>query len=130
LASFPRAFKPARTHDPGEVALDQGDGGAFDSDFGAGTHGDADIGRRQRRRVVDAVAGHRDNPAGLAQPGHDGALLIGQHLGFGVSNPELLRHGLRRGSVVTGHHDHLHALSRQCLQRLRRRGLHGIGDGK
>jgi hypothetical protein len=30
---------------------------------GAGAHGDADIGLGQRRRVVDAVAGHRDDAA-------------------------------------------------------------------
>ena len=39
----------ARADDAGEVALQQGDAGAFDGDVGAGAHGDADIGGRKRR---------------------------------------------------------------------------------
>ena len=41
----------------------QRDAGAFHRDVGAGAHGDADVGCGQRRRVVDAVAGHRDDAA-------------------------------------------------------------------
>ena len=44
-----------------EVALDQRHRGALDRDVGAGAHRDADLRLRQRRRVVDAVAGHRDD---------------------------------------------------------------------
>ncbi len=58
-----RRRQPARAHDAGEVALEQRDAGALDGDVGAGAHGDADIGRGQRRRVVDAVARHRDDAA-------------------------------------------------------------------
>jgi hypothetical protein len=45
--------------DAAQVALDQRDLGAVHGDVGAGAHGDADIGLGQRRRIVDAVAGHR-----------------------------------------------------------------------
>jgi hypothetical protein len=38
----------ARPHDAGEIALEQRDARAFDGDVGAGAHGDADIGGRQR----------------------------------------------------------------------------------
>ena len=48
---------------PVEVALEQRDAGALDGDVGAGAHGDADIGGGQRRRIVDAVAGHGDDAA-------------------------------------------------------------------
>ena len=37
--------------------------GALDRDVGARAHGDADVRGGQRRRVVDAVAGHRDDAA-------------------------------------------------------------------
>jgi hypothetical protein len=57
----------ARAHDAGQVALQQRDAGAFDGDIGAGAHGDADIGGGERRRVVDAVAGHGDDAALAAQ---------------------------------------------------------------
>src|SRR5450631_4377609 len=41
-------------HYSDEVALEQGDARALDRDVGAGAHGDADFGSRQRRRVVHA----------------------------------------------------------------------------
>ena len=49
--------------DPGQVALEQGDAGALDRHVGAGPHRDPDLGGRQGRGVVDAVAGHRHDPA-------------------------------------------------------------------
>ena len=44
---------------PAQVAFDQGDAGGFDRDVRAGPHCDAHVGFGQRRRVVDAVTGHR-----------------------------------------------------------------------
>ena len=61
-----RDSRRARTM-PRQVALEQGDAGALHRDVGAGAHGDADVGRGERRRVVDAVAGHRDHPARALQ---------------------------------------------------------------
>ena len=55
-----RAAQTARAHDAAQVALDQRDAGALHRHVGAGAHRDADVGLRQRRRVVDAVAGHGD----------------------------------------------------------------------
>ncbi len=57
------ARQPPRPHDAAQVALQQRDAGALDGDVGAGAHGDADVGGGQRRRVVDAVAGHGDDAA-------------------------------------------------------------------
>jgi hypothetical protein len=57
------AWTGAGRDDARQIALEQGDAGAFDRDVGAGAHGDADIGGGKRGRVVDAVAGHRDDPA-------------------------------------------------------------------
>ena len=55
-----RATAP-RAHDAAQVALHQRDARALHRDVGAGAHRDADVRLRQRRRVVDAVAGHRDD---------------------------------------------------------------------
>jgi hypothetical protein len=74
-------------HDAAEIALQQRDAGAFHRHIGAGAHGDADIGGGQRRGVVDAVAGHGDDPAGLLQLCDHGALLIRQHLGLDIAMP-------------------------------------------
>ena len=41
---------------PGQLARDQHHIRRPDGDIGAGADGDPDIGRRQRRRVIDAVA--------------------------------------------------------------------------
>ena len=42
----------------------------------AGLHGDADIGLRQRRRVVGAVAAHGDQPAALLLAADVGELVL------------------------------------------------------
>ena len=62
-----RAAEPAGADDAVQIALDQRDRGAFHRDVGAGAHRDADLRLRQRRRVVDAVAGHRDDAALVLQ---------------------------------------------------------------
>ena len=63
------------------VAAHQRDAGGLHRHVGAGRHGDADVGRGQRRRVVDAVADHRHHLAGGAQLLHHGRLVGRQHLG-------------------------------------------------
>ena len=62
-----RRRKAARPQDAGQVAFDERDAGALDRDVRAGAHGDADIGGGKRRRVVHAVAGHRDDAALVAR---------------------------------------------------------------
>ena len=53
--------------DAPEVAAEQRHARAFDRDIRARAHRDADVGGGERRRVVDAVAGHGDDAALLAQ---------------------------------------------------------------
>ena len=65
--------EPARADDAAQVALDQRDAGALDGDVGAGAHGDADVRPRERRRVVDAVAGHGDDAAACLELGDHAA---------------------------------------------------------
>ena len=56
------AREPARARDPAQVAAQERHARALDRDVGAGAHGDADARARERGRVVDAVARHRDAP--------------------------------------------------------------------
>ena len=103
--------------------------GAFDRDIGAGAHGDADFGRGQRRRVVDAVAGHGDDAALAAQPLHDRAFAA---RAAPRPRPRRCRAAAPppgRGAVVAGQHDDAHAVVAQRFQRLGRRRLDRIGDG-
>ena len=59
-----RLSRRARTM-PRKIAFDERHVRALHRDVGAGSHRDADVGLRERRRVVDAVAGHRDALAAL-----------------------------------------------------------------
>ena len=95
---------------PRQVALEQRDAGALDGDVGAGAHGDADIGGGQRRRIVDAVAGHRDDAARRRSRSTTVALLLRQHLGLDVVDAELARDRLGGRAVVAGQHDDADAL--------------------
>ena len=106
---------------------------------GGAVDGDADVGLLERRRVVDAVAGHADDVAGALQRAHDLELVLGKHLGVAVrgfdavavavapfmgenlarrddvgAEPELAGDFARDGGVVAGDHAHLqaHALDR------------------
>ena len=121
--------QPARAHDALQVALEQGDAGAFDGDVGAGAHGDADIGRGEGGRIVDAVTGHGDDAALALQPLDDRALLIGQHLGLDLGDAEAARDRLGRRAVVAGQHDDADAVGAQGFERRWRRRLDRIGDG-
>ena len=68
---------------------------------------------RQRRRVVDAVARHRDDaPCGL-QPLHLAAFCVGQHLGDHLVDGRASRATAARGGpAVAGDHDDAHAVAR------------------
>jgi len=77
--------------------------------------------RRPMPRVVDPVAGHRDDAACIPQFCDDGALLIRQHICFDVGDAELACYGARGRAVVARQHDHPDALGLQRPQRLRRR---------
>jgi hypothetical protein len=62
---------------PRRSPLHQGDARALDRDVRAGAHGDADIGPRRARGVVDAVAGHGDDDDLRLEPLHHVDFLIG-----------------------------------------------------
>ena len=91
---------------PDQIAGQQRNPGAFDRHVGAAAHGDADIGGGQRRRVIDAVAGHGDAAAFAAQPLHHLALALRQHAGLDLVDAEGSGDRARGGEIVAGqHHD-------------------------
>ena len=104
---------------PVRSPFEQRDAGALDRDVRAGAHRDADIGGRERGRVVDAVARHRDHAALAPQLLDHGALLIRQHLGLDLGDAELARDRLRRGAIVAGQHDDADAFARAAPAALR-----------
>jgi hypothetical protein len=75
------------------------------------------------------MAGHRHHTPLLAQPLHHGALLLRQHLGLDLGDPEPLRDRLGGGAIVAREHDDAHALHVQRREGRRRRRLDRIGDG-
>ena len=96
-----------------EVVAHQRDVGRFHRHVGTGAHGEGDVGGGQRRRVVDAVAGHGDKPrfsifAGL-QFRDCRRLVARQHLGLETIDSGLAGDGGGRGGVVAGEHDDLDA---------------------
>ena len=111
-----RAAEVARLGDAAQVAFHQRDAGALHGDVGAGAHGDADIGLRQRRGVVDAVAGHGHDAPFRLQPLDHLALLLRQHFGLDLVDAELARHGVRGRAAVAGEHDDAHAVRRAAAR--------------
>ncbi len=64
--------RPDNAH---QVALEQGDAGAFHGNIGSRSHGNADIRRGKGRRVIHAIARHGHHPALRLEPGNDIGLL-------------------------------------------------------
>ena len=120
-----------RAHERGEVVVGEHDLAGLLRDLGAAAHGDADVGLLERGGIVDRVAGHRHDLAGLLhQPGEADLVLgcdpaehvqlreafdhlgVGQLLEIGAGDepgPELELVGDRAGGdgVVAGDHAHV-----------------------
>ena len=64
-----------------QVARDDREVRCFDRHVGAGSQCDAEVGLRQRRRVVDAVADHGDASALGLEPDDLSCFAFGQHVG-------------------------------------------------
>ena len=77
-----RRREMARSHNSVQIPLEQRYAGAFHGNIGAGPHCNADVSGRQRRRIVDTIARHRDDASFGAISGDDFTLVLGQHFGF------------------------------------------------
>ena len=117
-----------RRHNAHQAALDQRDVACLDGDVGAGADGESDIGLRQRRCIVDAVADHADGLAFELQLLHLVRLVVGQHFGKHAIDADLARDGAARALVVAGQHDDFDAEALQHRNGRFRVGLHGVGD--
>ena len=101
LASV-RAAEPQRERELGEIVGHQHDVGGFKRDVGAGgAHGDADVGGGQRRRVVDAVADHRDRAVLRPEPGQRLDFVAREQLGVRFVETRVLDRAARRCRVIS-----------------------------
>ena len=123
-----RPAQVAGTEDAGEVAFYQGDAAALHGDVGAGAHGDAHVGLRERGRVVDAVAGHGDHSSLLLQLADHVQLPFRQDSSFEFVDAQLLRDEGGCESIVACNHDDAHALRPELPYYLCSRRLDGIGQ--
>ena len=121
------ARQPDRVGGHPQVAADEREVTGLDRDVGAGAHGQAQVGLRERRGVVDAVPDHGDRPALVLQPADDVHLVARQHLGDHLLDPDLGRHRPRHGLVVAGQQDRGEPEVAQLTDGVRRRRLDRVG---
>ena len=96
FASVARARRRARTRPP-RSPFTSVMPGALDRDVGAGAHRDPHLRGRERGRVVDAVAGHRDDLALGLQAAHHLGLALRQHVRLDPVDPDRAGDDLRGG---------------------------------
>ena len=85
----------------------------------AGVHGHADIGLRERGRVVGAVARHGDEVAAFLFLADERQLLLGRGFGEEVIDAGLFGDGRRGARVVAGDHDGADAHGAEALEAIR-----------
>ena len=101
--------RPSRTalHDRAEIVVEQHDRRRLARHVGAAAaHGNADMRRLERRRVVDAVAGHGDDFAVGLQRIDDAQLLFGhdpREHGCAFARAAPVRRSLSASSSLSGH---------------------------
>ncbi len=121
----------AQVEQAGEVVVArEGDLGGLERHVGApDAHRDADVGQRQGRGVVGAVAHHRDGVALLLQAPDDVLLVLRHHLGAPLVDAELGGHRRRDLRMVAGeHHDAPHPVGPQGLDDVAGLGTHGVAQ--
>ena len=80
--------------------------GTIHRNVGTGTHGNTNIGARQGRRIVDAVAGHSDTMPSRLEVGGQALLILWLDLAMHFFDTQLAGHRTRRGrTVASGHND-------------------------
>src|SRR5580704_7095690 len=92
----------ACTHNSTQVALHQGNPPALDGHVRSSAHGNPDVRRRQRRRIINPIAGHCHHVSLLAKFLDELGFLRWKHLGANLIQPQLFGNGPCRFFVVTG----------------------------
>lgn len=115
---------PRQLHHRGDVrdaGMEAGGIGRFQRHIGAAANGDADIRRRQSRRVVDAVADLRHHETLGPEPAYDALFVLRQKTGMRLDASEPAGDRLGRRPVVAGEHHHAQTLIAERPQA--RRGI-------
>ncbi|MNH94558.1 hypothetical protein D3C73_471790 [compost metagenome] len=97
--------------------------------IGAAAHGDTDIGRGQRWRIIDAVADHCDH-AGFLQRSDSGGFVRRQDLCVHILDAQRLGDHVGTASVVTGQQMTADIARAQLLYRLQRARLERIAESE
>src|SRR5204862_1287881 len=100
-----------------EIAFYEGDTGALHRHIGSGSHGNADVGSREGRRIVDAVARHGDNGTFLSQAFDLLVFVLGTDARDDVINPEFFGNDVSRSLVIASHHNQVEAEPAQFRNR-------------
>ena len=115
--------------DPAQVAFDQRHVAGSHRHVGTRSHRDANISGGQCRRIVDAIAGHRDTAPLCLERGDEFDLVLRPHLAVKLVDPELLGDSGCGRYAVAGGHDDTDAGLAQNAQRFRCRWLDRIRHG-
>ena len=89
-------------------------------------HRDADVGLRERGRVVRAVAGHRDEPAARLLALDQRHLVFGLRLGEEVVDARFLGDRRRGERIVAGDHHRANPHRAQTIEALADTALHDV----
>ena len=112
------------------IAPDEHDVAGFDRHVGPRADRDAHVGGHQRRRVVHAVADHRDALALPLELLDLRRLLLGSTSANTVSMPSSCATASATACRIARHHDHFEPCSWRLPNRLARLRADGVRDGK
>ena len=121
---------PGQLHSGGhvqQVRFHQHNVRALNGHVGTGPDGQPHLRPGQGGGVVDAVAHHGHLFALLLEGGDLPFLVLGQHLGHHLGNPQLLANGVGSALIVPGEHDHLQPQFPERGHRAPAGGLGGVG---
>ena len=120
----------SRPHDAPQITFQDGDSGVFDRHIRAGAHSDANIGRRQRWSIIDAVACHRDDPALFLEYPYDFRLSLRENFRFRLIQCESSSNVQGHIAAVARRHHDAYSVTPQTGYGLLCRVLDAIGENK
>jgi hypothetical protein len=124
-----RFASPSVTGERVDAATQERDVGGRDGDVRAARDGDTDVCSRERGRVVDSVADHRDDTTACAFFADDARLVLGSRLREHARDADTLRDSFRGALAVAGDHHDLDAACAERLDDTRGFGTRLVRDG-